>query len=75
MDDFLFFNCSSAFYFLSIEFQCYFSVSYKKSTILSLLLLYFDLVVIGRRDFFVSSPLYLSLYSCLSLTISIFVLF
>ena len=48
--DFSFFDCSSPLCFLLIEFHCNFSISYKNTTIL--LLLYFDYVVIGRRNFF-----------------------
>ena len=50
--DFSFFDCSSPFCFLLIEFHYCFLISYKNITILCLLLLDFDKDVIGRRDFF-----------------------
>ena len=53
-DNFFFFDCSSIFCFLFIEFHYTFSFFNK---ILCLLLLYFDQDVIGRRDSFFSCPL------------------
>ena len=61
MNDFSFFDYSSPFYFLLIEFLCTFSISCKILYMLCLLLLYFDLVVIrsspvSSQDFFCSLP-------------------
>ena len=52
MNDLSFFDYSCSFYFLLIEFHCNFSISFKIiRTILCLLIVYFDEVMIGRRDF------------------------
>ena len=53
VDDLSFLEYLSPF-FLSIEFHCTFSISYK----ILPCFVYFDSVVIGCRDFLLSCPLY-----------------
>ena len=65
VDDFPFFDCTSPFYFLN-WMSLYFFHILLNTAILCLFLLYFDLVVTGRRAFFLSYPLYLFPYSLLS---------
>ena len=62
---FPFFDCSSPFCFLLNEFHCTFCISYKMLPCY-VLLLYFDEVVIGCRDFFLSCLLCFFPYSRLS---------
>ena len=62
MDDFSFYDCSSSFRFLLIEFHCTFPFLLKcyhimYIIIVSLLILRND-TIIGRRDCFFSCPLY-----------------
>ena len=55
-----FFDYSSPFCFLLIEFHCIFFHILYNNTILCLLILYFDETVIGCLDFFLLCPLYFS---------------
>ena len=58
MEDFSFFDSSSSFRFLLIEFHCTFPFLLKYYLIMFIIIIVSDRVMIGRRDFFFSCLLF-----------------